>query len=135
MAGFLFAVNRNGVSDKDTQVAREVADQYLGFVQSCNLDSAKELRKYGSSDKDEVSMLCAKGCMPFNFTYSKIYEKLNTEVVPGDPEQVPIKSVTFQYQMTCGGEQKPYMMGMVYNYEAQKWQVFLDTSNGNPAGL
>ena len=134
VARFLFAVSRNG-SDKDTQAARAVADRYIAFVKSCNLDSAKQLRKYGISDKDEVSILCAKGCKSLNFTYSKIYEKLKTEVVPGDPEQAPIKSAAFQYKMTCGDEQKPYMMGMEYNNEAKKWQVFLDTSIGNPAAL
>lgn len=135
VAGFLFTVNRNVGGDKETQAARKVANQYLAYVQACNLDSAKQLRKYGISDKDEVSLLCAKKCKPFNFNYVKIYEPMKTEVVPGDPEQKPIKSVTFQYQMTCGSERKPYMMGMEYNAEEQRWQVFLDTSIGNPSAL
>lgn len=134
-SGLVFMASRIEGSDKETSAARMVADQYLAYVQTCNLDKAKPLRRYGISDKDEVAMLCAQGCKPFNFTYDKIYEKMKTEVAPGDPEQKSIKSVTFEYQLTCGSEHKPYMMGMEYNSEEQKWQVFLDASIGNPEAL
>ena len=135
VAGAIFMASRNSGSDKETQAAKNVAAQYLTYVQTCNLEGAKQLRKYGISDKDEVSLLCAKGCKPFSFEYVKIYEPLKIEVVPGDPEQKPIQSITFQYQMNCGGEVKPYMMGMEYNTDEQKWQVFLDTSIGDPSAL
>jgi hypothetical protein len=135
VAGYIFTANSNSRNDKETLAAKEVANQYLTYVRACNIESAKQLRKYEISDKDEVSLLCKKGCKPFSFDYIKIYEPLKTEVVPGDPEQKPIKSITFQYQMTCGSEKKPYMMGMEYNAEEQKWQVLLDTSIGNPAAL
>jgi type II secretory pathway pseudopilin PulG len=135
VGGALFTANSDSGSAKETQASKEVANQYLTYVRACNLEGAKQLRKYGISDKDEVSLLCNKGCKPFSFDYVKIYEPLKTEVVPGDPEQEPIKSITFQYQMTCGSEKKPYMMGMEYSSEEQKWQVFLDTSIGDPSAL
>lgn len=135
VTGLLFALKSNEGHANETSAARKVADEYLVSVQACSLDKAKQLRKYGISDRDEVTLLCAKGCKPFNFTYVKVSEKLKTEVIPGDPEQEPLKSVTFQYQMTCGTEHKPYMMGMDYNYEENKWQVFLDSSIGDPSSL